>query len=267
MPVQACMFLKSERFTQKVHNIVIIEEGASMYMITGCSSARSATEGFHLGITEFFVKKGGYLNTTMIHSWKEDITVRPVSIAVVEEGGTFVSNYVSLRPVRDILMYPTALLRGSGARASMNSLVLSFPDTRQDIGSRVIFTAPGTQAEIVSRVVSLGGTNISRGHLKADAENVRAHLECRGLILSKKGTISAIPELETAYRDVDMSHEAAVGRISQEEIEYLASRGMTYNEAQSVIIRGFMDVNILGLPEALRKDIASLEEKMLKASL
>ena len=250
-----------------MHNVIIIEEGARLYLITGCSAAKSATEGLHLGISEFFIKKGGYLNSTMIHSWKEDISVRPVSIAIVEEEGSFISNYISLRPVRNIVMYPAAVLEGRNARSSLNSLVLSHPGTVQDIGSRVVFKAPDTQAEIISRVVSLGGTNISRGHLKAEAERVKAHLECRGLILSKEGVVSAIPELETGWRDVDMSHEAAIGKISSEEIEYLTSRGMSYNEAQSVIIRGFMDVDILGLPEALKNDIASLEEKTLKASL
>lgn len=267
MPVQACLFLKSAQFHQKVHNIIVVEEGAQLYLITGCSSANSATEGIHLGITEFFIQKGGYLNSTMIHSWKEDITVRPVSIALVEEGGTFVSNYVSLRPVKEVVMYPTAVLLGENARASMNSLILSHPNALHDIGSRVIFKAKNTQAEIISRTVSLGGKAIARGELKAEAPNVKAHLECRGLILSEKGTVSAIPELETEWRDVDMSHEAAIGRVSDEEIEYLSARGMSRNEAQSIIIRGFMDVNILGLPDALKKDISSLEERTLKGSM
>ncbi len=267
LPIQACLFLKTQGFKQKVHNLVIIEEGAKVYLITGCSAAKAASEGFHLGISEFFIKKGGYLNFTMIHSWKEDVSVKPIGIALVEEGATFISNYVCLKPVRDITMYPTAVLMGQKARASFNSLVLSYPDSLHDIGSRVIFKSPDTQAEIIARAVSLGGKMISRGHLKAEAENVKAHLECRGLVLSEKVIVHAIPELETDYREVDMSHEAAIGKISNDEIEYLSSRGFTKEEAQSLIIRGFMDVNILGLPLMLKKEIEDLEEQTLKGSL
>ena len=266
LPIQACLFLKRQNFKQKVHNIIVVEEGAQAYLITGCAASKAAHEGLHLGISEFFIKKGGHLNFTMIHSWREDISVKPMSIALVDENATYVSNYICLKPVRDITMYPTAVLRGKGGRAIFNSLVLSHPETLQDVGSRVIFEAPDTQAQIIARAVSLGGKMVSRGHLQAKTPGVKAHLECRGLILSEKGTIQAVPELETDYRDVDMSHEAAIGRISKNEIEYLATRGMTQAEAQSVIIRGFMDVNILGLPEVLQREIEALEEKTLQAT-
>lgn len=266
LPIQACLFLKAQGFQQKVHNLIIIEEGASAYLITGCSASESAREGFHLGISEFFVKKGGHLNFTMIHSWREDVSVRPMSIANVEEQATFISNYICLKPVRDITMYPTAVLSGQGARASFNSLILSYPGSLQDIGSRVILRAAATQAEIISRAVTLGGKVIARGHIKAEAKDIKAHLECRGLILSERGTIHAIPEMESDYRDVDMSHEAAIGKINREEIEYLCSRGFTEEEAQSIIVRGFMDANVLGLPDMLKREIENLEDKTLKGS-
>lgn len=266
-PIQACLFLKSLGFKQKVHNIIILEEGAKAYIITGCSSADAAREGFHLGISEFFVKKGAHLNFTMIHSWREDVSVKPMSIALVEEGATFISNYVCLKPVKEIVMYPTAVLLGERSRASFNSLILSYPNSLQDVGSRVIFRAKNTQAEIIARAVSLGGKVISRGHIKAESEDVKAHLECRGLVLSPKGFIHAIPELETDFRDVDLSHEAAIGKISKDEIEYLCSRGLTSSQAQSIIIRGFMDVDVLALPDLLKKEIKEIEDKALKSGL
>lgn len=267
LPIQACLLLKRQGFKQKVHNIVIIEEGAKVYLITGCSASKAADEGFHLGISEFFIKKDAYLNFTMIHTWKEDVTVKPMGIALVDEGATYISNYVCMKPVKEITMYPTAVLQGERARASFNTLVLSHPNTLQDIGSRIIFKAPNTQGEMIARAVSLGGKMISRGQLKAEAENVKAHMECRGLIISREGTVEAIPELDSNYRDVDMSHEAAIGKISKEEIEYLSARGMSVDEAQSVIIRGFMDVEILGLPDMLKKEIESLEDQSLKGSM
>lgn len=266
LPIQACLFLKEQAFKQRVRNMVVVEEGAKAHIITGCASSGSAGESFHLGVSEFYVKKGAYLNFTMIHSWKEDVTVRPMSAALVEAHASFVSNYVCLKPVREIVMYPTAVLEGESARASFNSLILSHPGTLQDIGSRVVFKAKNTQAEIVSRAVSLGGEVVARGDLRAEAKNVKAHLECRGLVISEEGTIHAVPELKTNYRDVDLSHEAAIGKIRKEEIEYLTSRGMTEEEAQSIIIRGFMDVDILALPEMLKDEMKKLEEKTLKGS-
>ncbi|MGE4357192.1 MAG: SufD family Fe-S cluster assembly protein [Candidatus Omnitrophota bacterium] len=266
LPIQACLFLKSSQFKQKVHNIVIVEEGAKAYIITGCTSSRSAREGFHLGVSEFFVEKGGYLNFTMIHSWREDISVRPLTAVSVKEKATFVSNYICLKPVKDVIMYPTVILEGRNAKTSLNSLILSYPGSFHDIGSRAILKGESTHAEIISRAVSLGGKIIARGHLKAENKNIKAHLECRGLILSERGIIHAIPEMESEYRDVDMSHEAAIGRINRDEIEYLCSRGFTKEEAQAVIVRGFMDVEILGLPELLKKEIKELEDKTLKGS-
>ncbi|MCM8781013.1 MAG: SufD family Fe-S cluster assembly protein [Candidatus Omnitrophica bacterium] len=264
LPIQACLFLKAQGFKQKVHNLIIVEEGARVYLITGCSSSYSANEGFHLGISEFFVKRAGYLNFTMIHSWKEDVSVRPISIAHIEDSATFVSNYVCLNPVKDITMYPTAVLSGDGSRASFNSLILSHPGSLHDVGSRVILKAKSTQTEIIARAVSLGGKVIARGHIKAENPDVKGHLECRGLILSEKGQIHAIPEMETDFRDVDLSHEAAIGKISRDEIDYLCSRGFSQQEAQSIIIRGFMDINILGLPELLKQQMEQIEDSMLK---
>jgi len=266
LPIQACLFLKAQGFKQKVHNLIIIEEGAHAYLITGCSASHAADEGFHLGISEFFIQKGGYLNFTMIHSWKEDICVKPMGIALVEEGATFISNYVCLRPVKEIVMYPAAVLLGEGARASFSSLLLSHPQSLQDVGSRVILRAKNTSAEIVSRAVSLGGKVLARGHIKAESPQVKGHLECRGLILSERGSVYAIPEMETDFRDVDLSHEAAIGKINKEEIEYLCARGFSKEQAQSIIVRGFMDVEVLGLPDLLKREIENLEEKTLKAN-
>lgn len=264
-PVQACMFLKSRGFRQKVHNLVIVEEGAQLYVITGCSASDSAGEGFHLGISEFFLAKNSFLNFTMVHSWRQDVSVRPISVSVLDEGATLVSNYIALKPVREIVMYPTALLQGAGARASFNSLILSHPGSLYDVGGRAVLLAPNTRSEIVSRTVSVGGKIYARGHIKAQAPGCSGHLECRGLILSERGFIYAIPEMETDFRDVDLSHEAAIGRISKDEIEYLCARGMSRERAQSVIVRGFMDIDILGLPDALKQEMNRLEEETLSA--
>lgn len=265
-PIQSCLFLKNKKFKQRVHNIIIAEEGAEAHIITGCASAKAAEEAYHLGISEFFVEKGAYLNFSMIHRWEEDIEVQPMSVALVKDKGTFVSNYICLNPVRNIKMYPAAVL-GKNSKATFSSLMVAHPNCLQDIGSRVIFEKPDSSAEIISRAVSLGGKVIARGDLNSRTFGTKAHLECRGLVVSKEGRIHAIPELRTDFRDVDMSHEAAIGKISKDEINYLRARGIPKEEAQSLIIRGFVDVNILALPGQLRKEIDKLADQTLKGGL
>ena len=261
-PIQVCLMLKKKAFSQKVRNLIIVEKGARAYVINGCTSSKAAEDALHLGVSEYFIEEGGYLNFTMIHSWGESVEVTPRSAALVERGGTFISNYVCLKSVRLVKMYPTAVLAGKGARASLNSIMVAHKDSLQDVGSRVILEHPYTSAELVSRTISLGGKIIARGHLSAKSPNVKGHLECQGLVVAEKGTIHAIPELETDYRDVDLSHEAAIGKISNEEIEYLATRGIDEDEARSIIIRGFIDTDILGLPDALRRQIDDLKDRL-----
>jgi len=264
LPIQACLFLKAQGFKQKVHNLIIVEEGAKVNLIAGCSASKAAKEGFHLGISEFYIEEKAHLNFTMIHNFREDTVVRPMSVAVVKENGTFISNYVCLKPVKEVVMYPTAVISGKNGRASFNSLIFSYPNSFQDIGARIILSGESAQAEIISRMVSIGGKIIARGHIKAEKKKARGHLECRGMVLSDKGRIHAIPEIETDLQDVDLSHEAAIGKINKEEIDYLCSRGMSDSQAQSIIVRGFMDVDILALPELLKSEIKKLEEKMLE---
>ena len=133
--------------------------------------------------------------------------------------------------------------------------------SKMDTGSRVYLRGRGSRAEIISRTVSTGGEIYARGHLIGEAEGVKAHLECNGLLLSDKGKIHAIPELEARHKDLEMSHEAAVGKINQEETEYLMARGLSEAEAQSLIIKGFLSLDILGLPESLRRDVDKMVEE------
>jgi len=254
-PLQACLYVKTNNLLQHVHNILIAEEGSELDIISGCATASHLSRALHVGISEFYVKKGARLTFTMIHNWAEQVGVRPRSVAVVEEGGTFVSNYICLKPVLSLQMYPTARLVGKGAVARFSSMLLAHPGATMDVGSRVVLSAEGSRAEVVSRAVSAGGEIIARGHLAAEAPGVRAHLECRGLILTETGLVHAVPELEASVRDVDLSHEAAVGKIAQEEIEYLMSRGLPADEATAAIVRGFLDVGIVGLPPELQKEL------------
>ena len=266
-PLQACLFLKSSRLIQSVHNIIIAEEGSDLSIITGCAAEAAGDAGAHIGVSEFFIKKNARVTFTMIHNWRENIAVRPRTGTIVEENGVFLSNYICLKPVRDIQMYPKATLAGKNSLARYNSILYAHPGSRLDVGSRVDLLAEGSRAEIIARAIARNATINARGYLRGDASPIKAHLECRGLILGEKSTIYAVPELEGCREGVDMSHEAAVGKIAKEEIEYLMSRGMTSSEAQAAIVRGFLDVSIMGLPAVLKKEVDKAIESCEREAL
>jgi Fe-S cluster assembly scaffold protein SufB len=207
-----------------------------------------------VGISEFYVKKDAKLSFTMIHHFAEEMMVRPRSVGVVEEGGLFLNNYVCMKPVKSLQTYPTTYLVGKGAVARFHSLLVGSPGSEMDVGGRVVLRAPETRAEIISRAITNGGNIIARGDLVGEVPGVKAHLECRGLILNK-GSIHAVPELEGKVDGVEMSHEAAVGKIAQDEILYLMSRGLSEDEATATIVRGFLSVDIPGLPAQLKAQI------------
>jgi Fe-S cluster assembly scaffold protein SufB len=260
LPVQACLYLGREQI-QYVHNIIIAEEGAELHIVSGCASGRHVGKGgAHYGISEFYVKKNAKISFTMIHTWGEEIEVYPRSASIIEENGTFLSNYICMQPVKKVQMYPTASLNGKNSVARFSSIVIASPTSYLDIGSRAILGAPGASAELITRAITRGGTIISRGEIKGNSDGTRGHLECKGLIL-RDGIIHAIPEIEGGVVGTELSHEAAVGKIARDEIEYLMARGLSEDEATATIIRGFLDVKITGLPEVLQQQIDAAIDK------
>ncbi len=253
-PVQSCLYIAKEGFSQNVHNVVIAEKNSEMNIITGCSTSPHLVSGLHVGVSEIYVKKGATLNFTMIHDWGKSINVRPRTAVHVEEGGVFVSNYISLRAVGSLQMNPTTYLDGKDAVAHFNSILVAPKGCHLDVGSRVFLNKPGTRAEIISRAITVGGTIIARGEMIGKVAGCKGHLECKGLILND-GIMHAIPELQGHAPGVEMSHEAAVGKIDQREIEYLMARGLDEDEAVSTIVRGFLNVDIQGLPPGLASEI------------
>lgn len=254
-PVQSCLYLAQHGLAQNVHNLIIAEEGSELHIITGCTTAPVDTEGLHIGISEFYIKRGAKVTFTMIHNWAPRMAVRPRTGAIIEEGGIFLSNYICLKPVRTLQMYPTARCLGENALVRFNSVLVAPPGTKMDVGARAILAARGTRTEIVSRAITTGGHIIVRGHLVGQVAEVKGHLECRGLILAEEGTIHAIPELEGLVDGVDLSHEAAIGKIAEEEVEYLMARGLSRTEAIAAIVRGFLSVDIEGLPPQLESQL------------
>jgi Fe-S cluster assembly protein SufB len=260
-PLQSCLLITQRNLEQRVHNIIIAEEGSNAHIITSCLQHSTVPKASHLGISEIYVKKNAMLNFTMIHQWSENTLVRPRSAAQIADNATFVSNYVCMRPVKDIQMYPVAYCNGDNSRVSFNSILYGNKGSQLDIGSKAVLAGKGTKAEMISRAISrLGSRMIIRGQIEGDSSDCKGHLECRGLLMDDQSYMESIPELIAKRKGVEITHEAAVGKISEKEITYLMTRRLTRDQAVSLIIRGFMDVGILGLPDALNAEIKKIVE-------
>jgi len=266
-PLQSCLMITQRNLEQRVHNIIIAEEGSNSHIITSCLQHSAVDSASHLGISEIYVQKGAQLNFTMIHQWSENTMVRPRTAIEIADNASFVSNYICMRPVRDMQMYPVAYCNGADSRVSFNSILYGHKHSQLDIGSKAVLNGRGSKAEMVSRAISRDGSKmIVRGLIEGNSSDCKGHLECRGLLMDDASFMQSIPELIARKKGVEITHEAAVGKISEKEVAYLMTRKLSRDQATSLIIRGFMDVSILGLPDALSAETKRIIEASTEAA-
>jgi len=267
-PVQACLYMGKKGTVQVPHNIIILEPGSSLHVITGCAIAPSCVRSAHVACTEIYVGRGAELTWTMIHAWRPDTHVRPRTGAIVEEGGRLMLNYVLLSPVASIQFYPTVILLGRGASVGFRNLILGLGRSIIDAGSAAILNAEGARSEIMSRALVKDEADVRlRGRLWARKPSVRGHLECRALLLGEQAKAYAYPSLQADTREAELTHEAAIGRIAEEELFYLMSRGLTQDEAVALMSKGFLDTDIPGLPPSLRAEIKEIVSATVEHAL
>lgn len=255
-PIQSCMLIESAKTIQNIHNLIIIEDDASANLITGCATGTQAEESMHVGITEMFMGDNSDLTFSMIHNWGSKTVVRPRTAINIGKNSNYTNNYVILDDVGTLQTNPVANINGEGSSAKFNSMCIAQENSNIDNGSIVNLNAKNTSSEIISRSIIVGGKMIARGRLVGNYPGVKAHLECKSILLSDVGSSIAIPELEANVSDLEMTHEAAVGKIARNQIEYLMSRGLTEEEAVSMIVSGFLSGGIEGLPKELEDKIA-----------
>ena len=258
-PVQTCLYIGRNGFQQNIHNIIIAEEGSTLSIITGCLTGGKITGAKHIGVTEIYVKKNAQVVFTMIHNWDKTATVRPRTAIKVEKGGRFTSNYICLNPVGDIQMYPVCELNGESSWGNFNSYIYVHPGSKLDLGGKIVLNGEGSRGEITYRSVNNQGIIYNRGNLIGAARGITAHMDCRGLIMKNGGTILAIPELEARIADVDITHEASIGRIAEEQVEYLKSRGLDEETALEMIIKGFLDTSGKNIPVMITAQMAQIK--------
>ena len=261
-PVLAGFLIHTPQGLQLVHNIVVIEEGAQLHLITGCVSGKHNREGLHVAVSEYYVEKNAKFINTMIHNWGPDFVVRPRAGTIVAENATFVSNYYSVAPPKSIESRPYTDLKGENSSAKYLTVLVSMPDSYCDVGGTVRMSGENTSAELVARAVNYGGTVLQTGLLIGAAKGARGHVDCSGLMLSDGGVIEAVPGLRATHPDARMSHEAAIGKIDRGEVNYLQSKGLPEMQAIALIIRGFLNIGIEveGLDAELEKMIQQISE-------
>lgn len=268
MPVQSCLILKKNQTVQNVHNIIIAEEGSELHIITGCATPSNVEQSLHLGVSEFYVKKNARLSFTMVHRWSEKTDVRPRSAAIIEENGTYISNYALLSPLKSIQTFPKVRLIGPGAKSDLYSIVYGSKNSKYDIGGSLSLEAQRTSGKVISRTIATDQSEIiARGDLIGLSKETRARLECDGLLISDSAIIRAIPMLSAQAEGAELSHEATVGKVGAEQLNYLMSRGLNEEEATSLIIRGFVRLKVPDLPSALQKSIDDAIQMSLEGGM
>lgn len=263
VPIYTCLAIMTNKSAQFAHNIVVVDEGAEAHIVTGCTVPHGVADGLHVGISEYVVRRNARLTFTMIHAWTDGLHVRPRTSVLVEEGGQYVSYYVTYSPISSIQTHPWVRLGRSG-RAYIASITASRGNGIYDIGSGVVLEEPGSSGEIVSRVVALDHSKVyARSAIEALESDTKGHIECLGLLLSDNATISSIPVISSKKKGALLSHEAAIGLIADREIEYLMSKGFTEEEAKSIIVKGFMSIEA-PIPASIKREVDRIIDLTIK---
>jgi Fe-S cluster assembly scaffold protein SufB len=260
-PLQLCFYYGGFGDEQRLHNVVRVGKGSVVHIYSGCLSPRTV-RGVHRSITEVYVGEGAVLTYTMVHHWGSGMKVFPITVVRVERGGTFVSDYISLREVGELRTSPRVEAM-EGARVSLNSVVRSTGDSLYDLGGEVFLKGRGARGEVLSRAVVESGKVVARSRLVGDGEETVGHVECNGIIVGD-GVLSSVPELEGRTSLTSLTHEASVGRIAREELNYLMARGFDEEEARELIIKGFLSFTSSDLPEVVRGFVERVVSESLK---
>ncbi|MCU7786828.1 SufD family Fe-S cluster assembly protein [Pyrobaculum sp. 3827-6] len=264
-PILACLSIVRGGL-QAPHNVVIVEEGAEAVVYTGCAIAPEAV-GLHVGISEFYVMKGARLRFIMVHSWNKAAHVRPRTGVLVEEGGEYVEYYANLASVKTLQTSPRIVLK-EGARAHSVSVVLGLGDAVIDIGTVASLEGRDAGVELATRAIAAGSSTVTMRALVEAWGPARGHVECSGLLMSERANIVTIPQLAARHSDAALTHEASIGRLAEEEINYLMAKGFTYEEAVSLLVRGFVTTDIHKyLPEQARRYVENIEKLITEKAM
>ncbi|WP_334308440.1 Fe-S cluster assembly protein SufB [Lacrimispora sp.] len=250
MPLQSYFRLNAPGAGQFEHTMIILEEGARLHFIEGCSAPRYNALNLHAGCVELYVGEDATLRYSTIENWSRNMMNLNSKCAAVEKNGAI--EWVSGTFGSHITMlYPSSILRGDGARSEFTGITFAGAGQELDTGTKVIHAAPNTSSTVSSKSISKnGGKAIYRSAVTVlpQAKNSKSSVSCESLMLDSESRSDTIPVMDIRNDEVDIGHEAKIGRISEETVFYLMTRGIGENEAKALIVRGFVEPITKELP-------------------
>ncbi len=269
IPLQAYFRMNSERMGQFEHTLIIVDEGAEVHYVEGCSSPKYNSSSLHAGCVEVIVMKGAKVRYSSIENWSKNTFNLNTKRAVVDENG--VIEWVNGNTgSASTMLYPTSVLFGKGARSEYLGIAFAGKGQNQDTGTKVYHLAPNTTSIIQSKSISTeGGVTTYRGLVKVSkkAKHSKVSVECDALMTDSLSSSNTIPYIQVENDDVDLAHEATVGSISDETIFYLMSRGISEADAKKMIVSGFIEPIVKALPLEYAIEFNKLIELEMEGSL
>lgn len=268
-PLQSYFRINTEQMGQFERTLIIVDDEASVHYVEGCTAPQYSKDSLHAAVVEIYVKKNAYCRYSTVQNWSNNIINLVTKRTLVEAGGHM--EWIDGNIGSNINMkYPACVLAGEGAKGTTVSIAFAGPGQIQDTGAKMIHLAPNTTSQIISKSICRGGGKVNyRGlvrHAKR-AENAKSHIECDTIILDDISTSDTIPtnivENDTSY----IEHEATVSKVSEEQLFYLMSRGLTEEQATEMIVMGFIEPFAKELPMEYAVELNQLIKLEMKNSI
>ena len=268
-PLQAYFRINAENMGQFERTLIIVDEGAEVHYVEGCTAPMYTTESLHSAVVEIIVKKHARCRYTTIQNWANNIYNLVTKRAVAYEGALmeWIDGNLGSRLT---MKYPAVYMMEPGARGEILSIAFSSAGQHQDAGAKVVHCAPNTSSRIISKSISKnGGRSSYRGLVKVErgAKKAKSSVVCDALILDSHSRSDTYPYIEVDEQDVTIGHEASVSRIGEEQLFYLTSRGLSEAEASTMIVSGFIEPLIKELPMEYAVEMNRLIELQMEGSV
>ena len=269
IPLQSYFRLNAAGAGQFEHTLIIVDEGADLHFIEGCSAPKYNVANLHAGCVELFVGKNAKLRYSTIENWSKNMYNLNTKRAIVEEGGTIewvsgsFGSHVSY-------LYPMSILKGKGSRMEFTGVTFAGKGQNLDTGAKVVHAAPDTSSYMNTRSISKdGGISTFRSSVVVtkEAENAKSAVSCQSLMLDSISRSDTIPAMDVRTRKANIGHEAQIGSISDEAVFYLMSRGMSEEDARACIVSGFADNVSKELPLEYALEMNNLIRLEMKGSI
>jgi len=268
-PLQAYFRINSENMVQFERTLIIIDEGASVHYVEGCTAPTYSSESLHSAVVEIVVKRGARCRYTTIQNWSNNV-YNLVTKRAMAYGDSLMEWIDGNLGSRLTMKYPSIYLMEPGARGETLSIAFANNGQHQDAGAKMVHCAPNTSSRIISKSISKGGGRASyRGLVKIvkDATHCKSNVVCDALILDSQSRSDIYPYIEVDEDNVAVEHEASVSKIVEEQLFYLMSRGMTQAEASSMIVTGFIEPLVKELPMEYAVEMNRLIELQMEGSV